>query len=346
MKNRISITAIRKAGTSIVLAAAITCAAAGCGKSSDDSSSAASAVSTAETSGDAASSDTGTGSDFANVVTEDSSDSDPEPTELEVGSLTLQIPGYYSLDSDNSSGSDIDKIYTYEVGKTGAILEIALTDSSGISDSEFRDYKETLLQTLEEGIDKDKVTLTKSQETEYMGMPGFSYDFSGEADDISATLDIDIFLDSDDDKLYVFRFVKAGNPERDVASDYGSMMKKATWSDSTTAKVTESEENKDDSSSDTMASSDSAGVDPDLKATLDSYEKIMNEYCDFMEKYENADSSDMISMLDDYYKMLDEYTDAMDALNKLDTSNMSTADYKYYLDVTNRVSKRLLKIGQ
>ena len=65
-----------------------------------------------------------------------------------------------------------------------------------------------------------------------------------------------------------------------------------------------------------------------------------------MEKYENADSSDMVSMLDDYYKMLKEYTDAMDSLSKLDTSNMSTADYKYYLDVTNRVSKRLLEIGQ
>ena len=36
----------------------------------------------------------------------------------------------------------------------------------------------------------------------------------------------------------------------------------------------------------------------------------------------------------------------MDSLSKLDTSNMSTADYKYYLDVTNRVSKRLLEIGQ
>ena len=72
----------------------------------------------------------------------------------------------------------------------------------------------------------------------------------------------------------------------------------------------------------------------------------MNEYCDFMEKYENAESSDMVSMLDDYYKMLKEYTDAMDSLSKLDTSNMSTADYKYYLNVTNRVSKRLLEIGQ
>lgn len=228
----------------------------------------------------------------------------------------------------------------------GSILEVMLTDASGVSDTEFRDSKDRFQQIVEDSVKTDQVSLTKAQETEYMGMPGYSYDFSGDIDGTSATLDFDVFLDSSADDLYMFRFVKAGDPERDVASDYGNMMKNATWSGSTTAKATESEEKKDDSSSDNNSGSDSAGVDPDLKATLDSYEKIMNEYCDFMEKYKNADSSDMISMLDDYYKMLDEYADAMDALNKLDTSSMSTADYKYYLDVTNRVSKRLLEVGQ
>ena len=89
----------------------------------------------------------------------------------------------------------------------------------------------------------------------------------------------------------------------------------------------------------------SAGVDPNLKETLNAYERMMNEYCDFMEKYENADSSDVFSMLGDYSKMMSEYADAMDKLNELDTSKMSTADYKYYLDVTTRVSKRLLDVA-
>ncbi len=70
----------------------------------------------------------------------------------------------------------------------------------------------------------------------------------------------------------------------------------------------------------------------------------MNEYCDFMEKYQSASSSDVLSMLSDYSNMLDEYTEAMNSLDKQDTDSMSAADYQYYLDVTTRVSKRLLEV--
>ena len=350
MKSKEIAAMIHKAGTSVALAAIIACSTIGCGKTSESASGSTAATSSnapmqADTSEDSASSDTGTGTDFANVISENSVENESAPTELKVGSLTLEIPGYYSLDTDNGSGDDIDKIYTYEVGDTGAVLEVVLTSASGVSDAEFRDSKDRFQQAVEDSLQTNQVTLTKSQETEYMGMPGYSYDFTGDIDGTPATLDFDTFLDSSTDELYMFRFVKVGEPEHDVASDYGNMMKNATWSGSKTANSTESEDAKDSTPSNTD-NSDTAGVDPDLKNTLDSYEKIMNECWDFMEKYENADSSDMVSMLDDYYKMLKEYTDAMDSLSKLDTSNMSTADYKYYLDVTNRVSKRLLEIGQ
>lgn len=119
--------------------------------------------------------------------------------------------------------------------------------------------------------------------------------------------------------------------------------KMETMSDNAADDAEEQETEEKETSSEEQETS--AGVDPDLKETLDAYEKMMNEYCDFMEKYENADSSDVISMMGDYSKMLSEYADAMDKLNELDTSKMSTADYKYYLDVTTRVSKRLLDVA-
>ncbi len=85
------------------------------------------------------------------------------------------------------------------------------------------------------------------------------------------------------------------------------------------------------------------GVDPDLKAFLDEYEKVMDEYCKFMKKYNN--SSDQASMMMDYLNYLDKYSEMVEKLNEWDQNEMSDADLKYYLDVTNRVSKKLIDTG-
>ena len=86
---------------------------------------------------------------------------------------------------------------------------------------------------------------------------------------------------------------------------------------------------------------DAGGVDPDLKAFLDSYEAYIDEYVAFMNKY-SSDPNNAIAMLDDYTKMMKRYADFTDKLNKYDTNTMSKADLEYYLDVTNRCSKKLL----
>lgn len=83
------------------------------------------------------------------------------------------------------------------------------------------------------------------------------------------------------------------------------------------------------------------GVDPDLKAFLDSYEKFVDEYVDFMKKYQ-SDPGNAIAMMDDYTRILKQYADFTDKINKYDTKTMSKADLEYYLDVTNRCSKKML----
>lgn len=88
---------------------------------------------------------------------------------------------------------------------------------------------------------------------------------------------------------------------------------------------------------------ETGGVDPDLKAFLDSYEAYIDEYVEFMKKY-SADPNNAIAMLDDYTKMMKRYADFTDKVNKYDTNTMSKADLEYYLDVTNRCSKKLLSV--
>ena len=94
-------------------------------------------------------------------------------------------------------------------------------------------------------------------------------------------------------------------------------------------------------SGDDNASEDA--VDPDLKAFLDSYEEFMDEYVDFMKKY-TADPANMVSMMTEYAEIMGKYAEFSEAIEKYDTETMSTADAKYYIDVTARVSKKLLEI--
>lgn len=85
------------------------------------------------------------------------------------------------------------------------------------------------------------------------------------------------------------------------------------------------------------------GVDPELKAFLDSYEEFVDEYVVFMKKY-MADSSNAVSMLSEYYEIMGKYADFAEKVDRYDSKEMSTADAKYYLEVTTRCTQKMLDI--
>lgn len=87
-------------------------------------------------------------------------------------------------------------------------------------------------------------------------------------------------------------------------------------------------------------------VDPDFKATMDSYETTINNYCNFMIEYNNAGPEDTVSMLADYTSYLQQYTETIDGLNSIDQDSLSAADLAYYIEVNGRISQRLLEVGQ
>lgn len=85
------------------------------------------------------------------------------------------------------------------------------------------------------------------------------------------------------------------------------------------------------------------GVDPELKAFLDSYEEFMDEYILFMKKYMD-DPGNAVSMLGEYASIMEKYGEFAEAVDKYDEKEMSTADAKYYLEVTNRINQKMLDI--
>ncbi len=83
----------------------------------------------------------------------------------------------------------------------------------------------------------------------------------------------------------------------------------------------------------------------DIKDLLDSYERFIDEYIAFMQRYSNADSEDMLSMLGDYYNLIIQLGEFEEKVYALDESDLTTAEWAYYLEVLNRVNQKLLSVG-
>jgi len=86
-------------------------------------------------------------------------------------------------------------------------------------------------------------------------------------------------------------------------------------------------------------------IRPEVKEFLDAYEACMDEYVEFMQKYLNADPTSMVSMLGDYYSILARYTEFAEKIDAFDESELTNAELAYYLEVTNRVSQKLLRVA-
>ncbi len=99
---------------------------------------------------------------------------------------------------------------------------------------------------------------------------------------------------------------------------------------------------KQDAQSD-VSKKKSSGVDPDLKAFLDSYEDFVDEYVVFMKKY-SSDPNNVASMLGEYSEIMARYADFAEKIDEYDSKTMSTEDAKYYIEVTSRCSQKMLDI--
>ena len=76
---------------------------------------------------------------------------------------------------------------------------------------------------------------------------------------------------------------------------------------------------------------------------MDGYENFMNDYVEFMKKYQ--DSDDTASMLADYGKMMSNYAEWTAKFDDIDSGSLSAEDTAYYLEVQGRVLQKLSEIS-
>ena len=113
--------------------------------------------------------------------------------------------------------------------------------------------------------------------------------------------------------------------------------------DNTTTEVEADKADEAEDEDTTESSGKTSGVDPELKAFLDSYEEFVDEYVVFMKKY-MADPMNAVSMLTEYSEIMGKYADFAEKVDQYDSKEMSTEDAKYYLEVTTRCTQKMLDI--
>ncbi len=84
------------------------------------------------------------------------------------------------------------------------------------------------------------------------------------------------------------------------------------------------------------------GIDPDFKEAVDSYEKFMNEYVDFINEFNAA--TDNTSMMAKYLEYMGQYADTMSKLDGLEQEDLSTEEVIYYNEAMTRILKKLNEI--
>ncbi|MDO5440870.1 MAG: hypothetical protein Q4F12_04965 [Erysipelotrichaceae bacterium] len=86
---------------------------------------------------------------------------------------------------------------------------------------------------------------------------------------------------------------------------------------------------------------DSSIIRPEIKAAIDSYETFVDEYCEFLTKY-NA-SQDTTSMLIDYANYMTKMADFEAKMDAIENENLNAVEDAYYSEVLLRCSQKMLK---
>lgn len=114
----------------------------------------------------------------------------------------------------------------------------------------------------------------------------------------------------------------------------------------TTDPSNSSDTNTEDTQTDNSANSaaDNGDIRPEIKEAIDSYESFMNEYVEFMKKYES--SNDVASLTAQYTEFASKYADVESKFDALENDDLNDTETAYYIEVQTRINNKLLELNQ
>lgn len=131
-----------------------------------------------------------------------------------------------------------------------------------------------------------------------------------------------------------------GDSEKEVSSEE---QKKETVSDEkeTTVEKESEEENSEKEEESEKKELNQNEIRPEIKDAIDSYETFMDEYIDFMNKYNTSNSTELLM---EYMDWLSKYADMAEKMEKME-GDLTEAETKYYTEVMARISGKMIQFS-
>lgn len=132
--------------------------------------------------------------------------------------------------------------------------------------------------------------------------------------------------------------IKISKPEK-VTDGYTAGTEAANAASSTAADPAANETKATEPAQNTAPAN---GLRTDFINAMDSYEAFMDEYCEFMKKY-NASNGTDLQLLASYAEYMRKYADTVQAFDAWKDNDMNEAETAYFLEVQLRVNQKLLE---
>lgn len=258
-----------------------------------------------------------------------------DPKEVSYGQINITIPAKYLAKVDESFDQD-----TYCTRDDNAAILIVRLNQS-FSDGQFDNSSGVISRAIRESLEST-ITITGSSAAQYRNIGNLNcltIQYTGTYTGKDVTCNTIFINDPSSQKSVVLAHLYASQAEDKYGADFKGLL--GSIRAGTSYISSDSTDNKSSSGGSIFST---GGVDPQLKAALDEYEAFVDEYVAFMKKYQN-NPDNAIGMLGDYSSMLTRLAEFSEKINGYDTSKMSKADYAYYLDVLNRVEKKMLDVA-
>lgn len=244
---------------------------------------------------------------------------------LLLGGIEFAIPSCFGVMSESKS-TDTNKYYYAEKAETPPMLMISYNELDS-SQEEFDANKSKLVDGFFNSFENVEIKDTKDIFIE--GLSGITVTATGYLSEIEMDIWVTYIYNIYEHKSVVIAFGQLPGTEYDYRTPYETIIQNAILK---SEKVIP----------ETVLSTESETSE--FKQLLDDYEVFINEYVEFMKKYNN--STDTTAMLADYTDMVTRYSEFMAKVNDINTEELSPDDLAYYIEVTSRCSMKMLEAAQ
>ena len=258
-------------------------------------------------------------------------------SELKFGPFTVTIPDYYG----QINASVENGIFSYTIGDNSAFVIIYLLNTDQAYGTAPKDLAAMGPTIIKENIGDIDISTVGQADTDINGMKANSIIGLATNDEGNGFFVYSTGIVSNDGKgMALLTLAQAGKDGIDYSGDFMKVCNSVRYDEAQAGSGSTSQAQPQEAKPEEPSESD--GISPEFKASMDSYEAFFDEYVDFMRRYkEDPTNMELLGELGD---MLSREADMIREFDKIEDQDLSSAEMAYYLEVHARIYKKLAEV--